>query len=147
MILNIKPATRTQVTEIAALMSAYAGKAYSENRVSQIIQGSLLAATIVCDKTVRGFCVCESSPIPDGCEITVLYIDDGYRSIGLGRKLLSFVLREMRAKRIRTAFLWLNENNTRADEFFRKIGFETDGKQRNNIGVNDGYEKRYRIDI
>ena len=147
MILNIKPASKLQVGEITDLMNSCTAHTYSEESVSQIIHSALLAATVVCDKTTRGFCVCEASPIPDGCEITALYIDDGYRSIGLGRKLLSFVLREMRAKHIRTAFLWLDEKNIRAADFFKKIGFESDGKQRHNIGIDNCYEMRYRIDI
>lgn len=147
MILNIKPASKTQVAEITELLNNCSEASYDETRVLQLIRGSLLAATVVCDKTVRGFCVCESTPIPDGCEITALYIDEEYRSIGLGRKLLSFVLREMRAKHIRAAFLWVDVKNTRAASFFERIGFEADGKQRHNIGVKDGYERRYRIDI
>lgn len=147
MILNIKPASKTQVREINDLMNRGHDSFYDEERILKLIRGSLLAATVVCDKTVRGFCVCEPTPIPDGCEITALYIDEEYRSIGLGRKLLSFVLREMRAKHIRAAFLWVDDKNTRAASFFERIGFEADGKQRHNIGVKDGYERRYRIDI
>lgn len=123
------------------------GAQYDDERISALIKDSLFAATVVCDKTVRGFCVLESTPIPDGCEITALYIADGYRGIGLGRKLLSFALREMRARRVKAAFLWLDENNTRAADFFKKIGFEADGKLRHSIGGKDGYERRYRIDI
>ncbi len=147
MILNIKPASKTQVTEIADLMKKCADSSYSEDHVIQLLHSSLLAATVVCDKVVRGFCACETSPIPDGCEITALYIEDGYRNIGLGRKLLSYVLRDMRSKHIRAAFLWLDEKNTRAADFFCRIGFEADGRQRHIIGVSEGYEKRYRIDI
>lgn len=147
MILNIKPASKTQATQINNLMNSCCGDCYDEERILGLIRGALLAATVVCDKTVRGFCVCESTPIPDGCEITALYIDEEYRSIGLGRKLLSFALREMRAKHIRVAFLWVDNKNTRAAAFFKRIGFEADGRQRHNIGGNDGYEIRYRIDI
>ena len=147
MILNIKPATKTQIKEINELMNRCHDAFYDEDSILELMRGSLLAATVVCDKTVRGFCVCESTPIPDGCEITALYIDDEYRGIGLGRKLLSFALREMRARHIRAAFLWVDEKNTRAASFFERIGFEADGKQRHNIGADDVYEKRYRIDI
>ncbi len=147
MILNIKPASKTQVAEITELLHSCGETSFDDERVLQLIRGSLLAATVVCDKIVRGFCVCETTPIPDGCEITALYIDNEFRSIGLGRKLLSFVLREMRAKNIRAAFLWLDGNNTRAADFLKKIGFEADGKQRHNLGIGDGFEKRYRIDI
>ncbi len=147
MILNIKPASRTQAKEISELMNSCLNSDYDEESILNTIRESLLSATVVCDKTVRGFCVCESTPIPDGCEITALYIDEDYRSMGFGRKLLSFVLREMRAKHVRVAFIWVDDNNTRAASFFERIGFEADGKQRLSIGVKDGYEKRYRIEI
>lgn len=136
-----------QVTEINDLMNRCTDTACTEERISNLVRDSLLSATVVCDKNVRGFCVCETTPIPDGCEITALYIDEGYRGIGLGRKLLSFVLREMRAKNKKTAFLWLDSQNVRAADFFKKIGFECDGKQRHSISAKDGCEMRYRIDI
>ena len=154
MILNIKSAVRSQAEEIQDVLlscmepDSEKMKSYGENYAKDCIHNSLFTATITCDKTVRGVCVCESSPVPDGCEITALYISDGFRGIGLGRKLLSHCLREMRAKSMKTAFLWLDERSTRAEGFFKKIGFLPDGKRRRMLGESEDYnELRYRIDI
>ncbi len=91
-------------------------------------------------------CLCDSTPIPDGCEIGLIYIADGFRSIGFGRKLLSYSLREMRAQKRKTAFLWPDEYYTDAARFFKRIGFIKDGKRRL-VAAGEGFEERYRIDI
>ncbi len=92
--------------------------------------------------------MCEALPIPDSCEISAIYITEGYRGNGFGRKLLSHSLREMRAKRCKTAFVWLDKNNIRAERFFKRIGFLPDGRMRHVYGK-DGEvtEIRYQIDI
>lgn len=154
MILNIKSAVRAQAKEIDKVIASCLApecekiKSYGENYAENCIDSSLLTATVTCDKTVRGVCVCESSPVPDGCEITALYIEDGYQGKGLGRKLLSHCLREMRALRMKTVFLWVDERSTRAADFFKAIGFRHDGKRRRMLGIDEDYsELRYRIDI
>lgn len=152
MILNIKPAVKTQAAEIEAVAVDCLGSNeritdYTTENVSTLIRASLLTAVVVCDKVVRAFCVCEKSPIPDACEITGIYVTDGFRSMGLGRKLLSYALREARGMRYKTAFLWVRDDNRRAEKFFRRIGFEQDGKRRLIDPDTDTYELRYRIDI
>lgn len=67
--------------------------------------------------------------------------------MGFGRKLLSHCLREMRKARYKSAYIWLEEGNDRAASFFKKIGFEFDGRRRLIVGSDDYYEKRYHIDI
>ena len=154
MILNIKTAVRSQVAEIEDVLASCLAadsekmKTYGNNFASECITESLFAATITCDKVVRGICVCESTPVPDGSEIIALYISDGFQCKGFGRKLLSHCLREMRSRRIKVVFLWLDERNLRAAKFFRKIGFVPDGKQRRMLGIDENYnEVRYHIDI
>ena len=120
---------------------------YSVDNMILLMRSSLLTSVVVCDKVARGFCICEQSPIPDSCEITGIYVMDGFRNIGLGRKLLSYTLREARGQRCRTAFLWVKDNNKQAEKFFRRIGFEPDGKRRLIDPDTDTYELRYRIDI
>lgn len=111
----------------------------------ECIKSALLTAVITCDRVVRGVCVCEKLPIPEGCEVCGIYIAEGYKSRGLGRKLLFFALREMRAAGFKTAFLWAEEGDADAEGFVKKIGFMHDGKcRRNAMGK---FERRYRIDI
>ena len=152
MILNIKPAIRSQAEEIYAVAKSCLDgneklSEYQTEKIPDLMKTSLLTSVVVCDKVVRGFCVCERSPIPDGCVITGIYIEDGYRNSGLGRKLLSYSLREARGMRLKSVFLWVGESNKDADRFFRKIGFLPDGKRRLTIPDSETYELRYRIDI
>lgn len=123
-------------------------KTYGIGYSAEWINNSMLATVITADKAVCGICVCEKSPVPDSCEIIALYIKDGYQSKGLGRKLLSYSLREMRARRMKTAFAWLDERSPRVAAFFSRIGFVHDSKRRKMLGINEDYnELRYRIDI
>ncbi len=152
MILNIKAAARSQTEEIYAVARACLDgdermASYEPENLPRLMRDALLISVIVCDKVVRGFCVCERSPIPDGCVITGIYIDDGFRGIGFGRKLLSYTLREARGMRFKSVFLWVEEGNSAAERFFRKIGFLPDGKRRLTNPDSETYELRYRIDI
>lgn len=154
MILNIKTAVKSQADDIAKVLASCLAadsekmKSYGSDFPRECIRNSLLAATITCDKIVRGVCVCEVSPVPDGCEITALYIEDGFRGMGLGRKLLAHSLREMRAHRMKTAFIWVDERSLRVAAFLKRFGFQQDGKSRRMLGINEDYnELRYRIDI
>lgn len=154
MILNIKTAVRSHIPEMVAVIESYTDESlrktelYDKYYFGSSLLKSLLTAVITCDKTVRGVVICCESKIPDSCEIDVLYISDGFQRRGFGKKLLSHALREMRAKRYKTAFLWINENNEAAINFFTKFGFECDGKRRRDTEINnDTFEKRFRIDI
>lgn len=111
------------------------------------MEQALCTAAVTVDKAVKGVCVCSPSLIPDSCEISLLCIEENHRGTGLGRKLLSHTLRNMRSLRIRTAFLWVNENNSAAVSFFTGFGFTPDGKRRPSRNGASGEELRFRIDI
>lgn len=108
---------------------------------------ALATAVVTCDRVTKGVCVCRGSLIPDSCEIAVICIDSDFRRIGLGRKLLSHSLRNMRSLKIKTAFLWVNENNTEAVNFFTGFGFRPDGRRRASQNGKAGEELRFKIDI
>lgn len=101
---------------------------------------------ITVDRETRGVCVCSNSMIPDSCEVEILCIDEGFKRSGLGRKLLSHALRNMRTLRYKKAFLWVNSRNTEAVSFFIKFGFAADGKTRSAID-SGGEEQRLWIEI
>ena len=111
------------------------------------MEQSLCTAAVTVDKAVKGVCVCSPSLIPDSCEISLLCIEQEHRRTGLGRKLLSHALRNMRSLRIRTAFLWVNENNSAAVSFFTGFGFIPDGRRRPSHNGFSGEELRLKIDI
>lgn len=116
---------------------------YFKDRMKQ----ALCTAVITVDRTARGVCVCSASMIPDSCVIDVICIEEGFRGKGLGRKLMAHSLRAMRSLKIRTAFLWVNENNAQAVSFFTGFGFLPDGKRRASHNSMSGEELRYKIDI
>ena len=111
------------------------------------MEQSLCTCAVIVDKEVKGVCVCSGSLIPDSCEISFICTEREHRGTGLGRKLLSHALRNMRSLRIRTAFLWVNENNSRAIGFFTDFGFSPDGKRRVSRDHTPGDELRMKIDI
>ncbi len=152
MILNIRPAVLSQIGEIIAAYASSLGATAEDCAVSaeyfaKSIESALLTAVITCDRVVRGVVVCESSPIPESCEIISVNIAEEYKGKGFGRKLLFFALREMRAMGCKSAFLWIKEGSTAAERFVRKIGFVPDGKLRASGERNGSCELRYRIDI
>lgn len=108
---------------------------------------ALLTSIVTCDREVEGVCVCVSSKIPDSCEVEMIAISSGLRRIMLGKKLLSHSLRNMRSMKQRTAFAWVNENNSEAMAFFRDFGFEPDGRRRSARNRTDGEDIRLKIDI
>ncbi len=159
MIINIKNPVRSQIPEIKEAVKSSLDsdellaritnlpECLSEN-TDLLFEHTLVSAVVICDKTVRGVCVCEDSQIPDGCEVTALYIADGFQGNGLGRKLLSHALRELRAKKCRAAYLWIDENNTDAIRFLKKFGFCSNGKIRANFNAAaESRELRFQIDI
>lgn len=152
MILNIKPAVPSQIGEIIAAYASSSGVSAEEcaeaaKYFAEKIESALLTAVITCDRVVRGVVVCESSPIPEGCEIISVNIAEEYKGKGFGRKLLFFALREMRAVGRKSAFLWVKEGSTAAERFVKKIGFVPDGKRRASAAQDGSCELRYRIDI
>ncbi len=141
MIIDIKPAKSSQIPEIT---EAAASGGFTREFFEDAIENSLLTEVIICDRMIKGVCVCRSSKIPDSCEVTVLYISENFRRIGFGRKLLSYSLRKMRTMRFKTVYVWIGEQNKGAVSFFKKIGFIPDGKERDSS--KNGRELRFRID-
>ncbi len=151
MVINIANATRTSQyspvdMEKCAASSSYTS-GYDAKYFRESMNHALLTAVVTCDKAVRGVCVCKNSLIPDSCEVEMISISELYRSSGLGRKLLSHALRNMRTLKFRTAFIWVNEHNTQAVRFFTRFGFTPDGKSRVSRERAQGEEVRLRIDI
>ncbi len=151
MIINIQNVQRTSQLSPAVLAETAAGGGYTSHLDTyyfrDCMKQALATAVVTVDKAAKGVCVCKSSMIPDSCEIDVICIDKDFQRIGLGRKLLAHSLRNMRSMKIKTAFLWVNENNSDAISFFTEFGFVQDGKQRSSHNGKPGEELRMKIDI
>ena len=151
MVINIQNVLRTTHLNYSALASETCRWDYISlldyYDYLHCMEQSLCTAAVTVNKAVKGVCVCSPSLIPDSCEIYLLCIAQENRRTGLGRKLLSHALRNMRSLRMHTAFLWVNENNTSAVSFLTEFGFAPDGKRRPSHNGTYGEELRYKIDI
>ena len=144
MIINIQNVLQTSQLSPAVL----AGVASTSGFTAQLdayyyrdcMKQALLTAVVYCDKSVRGVCVCKRSMIPDSCEIDSICIEEGFRRKGLGKKLLAHSLRNMRSQHIKTAYVWVNDGDAEAVEFFTAFGFKPDGKRHSG-------GSRFKIDI
>lgn len=151
MIINISNASRTSQFSPADMEKTAADCGFIPNRTAQYfsecMRYALLTAVVTCDRTIRGVCVCKTSLIPDSCEIETISISDSFRRIGLGKKLLSHALRNMRTLKMKSAFVWIDERNDQAVSFFTRFGFRQDGKSRVSQTDRKAEELRFRIDI
>lgn len=112
------------VADIAKYSSA---QRREEDFRRRIESGTVFALSV--DGEICGVCSAEKSAVPDVCEIVQLYILPQNQGHGLGRKLLSHTLREMRRLGYKEARLWVMDRNEAAKGFYRKIGFEPSGKR------------------
>ena len=89
----------------------------------------------------------ESDLVHGYCSILQLYVLPEFQNKGLGKKLLSHTLREMRRKGYKNALLWTQAQNDAARRFYERIGFVSDTK-----GVGTMFKKpidiiRYVIEL
>lgn len=151
MIINIQNVLRTSQLSVGVLAEIARTGEYTahldEYYFRDCMKQALCTAVVTVDKAAKGVCVCKGSMIPDSCVIDLICIDSDLRGIGLGRKLMSHSLRNMRSLKIKTAYLWVNENNSAAVSFFTGFGFTPDGRRRASQNSMSGEELRFKIDI
>lgn len=70
-----------------------------------------------------------------GTSIEMLFVDDAYRGLGIGRELLRFAIEHLRADR-----LDVNEQNGQAIGFYTHMGFKPMGRS-----AHDGEGKNYPL--
>lgn len=63
-------------------------------------------------------------------EIDRIYVHPDFMGKGAGKALMSYALERLKALGCKKAFLWVFEANTTAREFYRAMGFSTDGDRR-----------------
>ena len=80
---------------------------------------------------VIGFCayrnICADEDLKDTSEIGAIYILKEYYGKGVGYKLISFALNEL--KDTKQTSLWVIKNNVRAINFYKKVGFKFEVKE------------------
>jgi ribosomal protein S18 acetylase RimI-like enzyme len=91
---------------------------------------------------VAGFCAAETPGVGEGAdgaaaEIGALYVDPPYWRQGIGSAMLSAALREIGARGLREAILWVLPENRAAIAFYERFGFaveEGSGKREERSG-------------
>ena len=77
------------------------------------------------DKTISGYAIVMKMMTPNRCHISELYIDDKYRSGGLGRHLLTQVEQMMKSKGYKTIQLNCSEKNEIGNKLYQSVGYNT----------------------
>lgn len=74
------------------------------------------------DNRVIGFL--EYEVLFDDAEIFMIAVHPDFQGKGLGRMLMDFCVKDLQREGVRSVYLDVAVNNTRALEFYRKYGFE-----------------------
>lgn len=77
------------------------------------------------DKTISGYAIVMKVTTPNRCHVSELYIDDKYRSGGLGRHLLTQVEQMMKSKGYKTIQLNCSEKNEVGNKLYQSVGYNT----------------------
>lgn len=64
----------------------------------------------------------------DRMEICDFYVEPFFTGMGIGRALISHVIREAGQEQVRVIFLWVIAENRKARTFYERNGFVTNGK-------------------
>ena len=91
---------------------------------------------------VIGWCDISSLDRPVFAHIGSLGIGviDGYRGMGVGRALMKTALAEAKQKGLTRIELTVRENNIRAINLYKDLGFVTEGIHKNGVCINGKYE-------
>lgn len=91
-------------------------------------------AVITKDGETAGFICfgkCRDADLDQSCgEIRAIYLRPDYWRTGLGTRLISFGIKELRKNGFDKMVLWVLKENKNACAFYEKMGFQRDGAER-----------------
>ena len=122
-------ASEEDVKDIARMETDYFPDSWSENSVLTHIKNQKVI-TLKFGETLLGYCIFMTAA--DEGEILRIAVDKKLRGAGLGKKLLSSVLCEMKEDGINEVFLEVRSTNQGAIALYKSVGFEE-------IGIRKGY--------
>ena len=97
------------------------------------------------DEIIKGFMtigICRNEDKKDAFELWGLYVDPLLKRNGVGRKLIQYCEDEALKRGFKDIVLWVFEKNTEGRAFYKKLGYEVDGK-REFLEYFQEYEIRY----
>ncbi len=76
------------------------------------------------DNKIVGYCeyILNSDLEVADCEVTILYVDNNYQSLGIGKKLIEFARSKLKGNDKKTMAIRCLEENRNGREFYKKIG-------------------------
>lgn len=95
--------------------------------MNALLSGSFLAYCAWADAQIIGVCLFRSSSVPGLAgygELSCLYVEQKYKKIGIGGKLLNISVDYMRSVGLNYVILNVLADNTSGVEFYEKRGFE-----------------------
>jgi RimJ/RimL family protein N-acetyltransferase len=96
----------------------------------------------ISDERLVGWCDVSrvDRPVHAHCGILGIGVLDGYRTRGIGTRLLDVTLDRARQVGLTRVELAVRENNTRAIALYEKFGFVHEGVRRNAVRIHGAYE-------
>ena len=115
-------------------------KTFFDLKNSSVIEDSLSSETLnyyvlLDGENVVGFYEC--SIVLDEAELFDIAIKNEYQGRSLGLKLMEHLIDVCKQKQVRTIFLEVNTNNTKALNLYEKFGFKEYSRRKNYYGDND----------
>ncbi|MDP3995879.1 MAG: ribosomal protein S18-alanine N-acetyltransferase [bacterium] len=119
---KIKPSDLDGILEIEK--ASFSTDAYSKKRLS-----------ILCKRKASGFALATFNDLPAAyllawpkkskMEIISIAVNPKYRRIGIGIKLINYIIRKSKRMRLKDISLEVKTTNKKAIKFYEKIGFKT----------------------
>lgn len=125
----VRKAVIADAEAIAKTERAYIDCPWTESQIAEEIDSG---AVFLVAETEGNFCGYVSGEITlDECEISNIAVLEEYRRRGVGKKLLTELLAELRTRAVKSVFLLVRDGNTPAIMLYTCLGFSQVGKRKN----------------
>jgi len=110
--------------------------------VQENIKGNWPHVVAIAENKVVGWCDITSihRDVAEHVGSLGIGVIEGYRGIGIGEELMHAALQLAKDRGLTRIELTVRENNTRAIELYKKLGFSAEGLHRNAIRIDGKYE-------
>mgnify|MGYP002725698582 CR=1 FL=1 len=89
--------------------------------------------------SVAGFCLCQEQAVTRSFYIEGLFVDRSLRGQGIGKSLISLIIKEARMRKLESVWLKTENTNMPACQFYQNCGFRITGIKEN---LSQGYKGR-----
>jgi RimJ/RimL family protein N-acetyltransferase len=143
-IVIIRPARTSDAAEIARRMASVVKEGIyleeepdtlptdreQEQEIRKIREDGGLYAVAEVDGKIAGVALLRRGPLEMNCHVAKfrMWLVPGYRGLGLGKKLMEYVIDGARARGVEKISLDVFSNNERAIGLYKKFGFRVEGR-------------------